>query len=197
VEDISRRSLLGHLRSGANDKRLSHKSPLINQPGVTGVITHKQTLLFLETTQHFAVATVDYNYVEHMARKRDKIKKVFSPPPAESNPASMDDQDGLEDDLFAQLDARDAETRKGAAEVLQNVRDAKTADANEKSKKDSKSRFQVRAVILSNLWRTIDSLILHRIRRERQSNVLLNYLRQMRLLMHAWSVRSRRRKLPY
>lgn len=76
-----------------------------------------------------------------MARKRDKIKKVFSPPPAE--PAPADDQDGLEDDLFAQLDARDEGTRKEAAEVLQSVEDAK---ATEQSKKDSRSRFQARAV---------------------------------------------------
>lgn len=75
-----------------------------------------------------------------MARKRDKIKKVFSPPPAE--PAPADDQDGLEDDLFAQLDARDEGTRKEAAEVLQSVEDAK---ATEQSKKDSRSRFQARA----------------------------------------------------
>ncbi|KEP53300.1 OTU-like cysteine protease [Rhizoctonia solani 123E] len=79
-----------------------------------------------------------------MARKRDKIKKVFSPPPAEPAPA-IDQGDGLEDDLFAQLDARDAETQKEAAEVLQSVRDAKAVEANEKSGKDSKSRFQARA----------------------------------------------------
>ncbi|KAF8744172.1 OTU-like cysteine protease, partial [Rhizoctonia solani] len=78
-----------------------------------------------------------------MARKRDKIKKVFSPPPAEPAPATGQD-DGLEDDLFAQLDARDAETRKEAAEVLQSVESAKATDAAEKSKKDSKSRFQAR-----------------------------------------------------
>ncbi|KAH7340946.1 hypothetical protein B0J17DRAFT_340057 [Rhizoctonia solani] len=79
-----------------------------------------------------------------MARKRDKIKKVFSPPPAE--PAPADDQDdGLEDDLFAQLDARDAEARKEAAIVLQSVESAKAAEASEKSRKDSKSRFQARA----------------------------------------------------
>ena len=75
-----------------------------------------------------------------MARKRDKIKKVFSPPPAE--PAPTDDQEGLEDDLFAQLDARDAEVRKEAAEVLQTVEEAKIA---EQTKQDSKSRFQARA----------------------------------------------------
>ncbi|QRW27541.1 OTU-like cysteine protease [Rhizoctonia solani] len=78
-----------------------------------------------------------------MARKRDKIKKGFSPPPAEPAPATGQD-DGLEDDLFAQLDARDAETRKEAAEVLQSVESAKATDAAEKSKKDSKSRFQAR-----------------------------------------------------
>ncbi|CAE6490123.1 unnamed protein product [Rhizoctonia solani] len=77
-----------------------------------------------------------------MARKRDKIKKVFSPPPAEPAPAT--DQDGLEDDLFAQLAARDAETQKETAEVLQSVENAKAAEANEKLKKDSKSRFQAR-----------------------------------------------------
>ncbi|KAJ1309705.1 hypothetical protein OPQ81_006470 [Rhizoctonia solani] len=79
-----------------------------------------------------------------MARKRDKIKKVFSPPPAEPTPAA-DQDDGLEDDLFAQLDARDAQVQKEAAEVLQSVENAKSIEANEKSRKDSKSRFQARA----------------------------------------------------
>ncbi|CAE6510102.1 unnamed protein product [Rhizoctonia solani] len=79
-----------------------------------------------------------------MARKRDRIKKVFSPPPAEPAPAANQD-DGLEDDLFAQLDARDAETRKEAAEVLQSVEDAKATEVDEKSRKDNKSRFQARA----------------------------------------------------
>ncbi|CAE6414009.1 unnamed protein product [Rhizoctonia solani] len=78
-----------------------------------------------------------------MARKRDKIKKVFSPPPAEPTPVVAQD-DGLEDDLFAQLDSRDAETRNEAAEVLQSVENAKADEAAEKSRKDSKSRFQAR-----------------------------------------------------
>jgi hypothetical protein len=78
-----------------------------------------------------------------MARKRDKIKKVFSPPPAEPKPQ---DGDTLEDDLFAALDARDAEVQKEAAVVLQSIESAKSNEAIEKSKKDSKSRFQARAV---------------------------------------------------
>ncbi|KAG9092966.1 hypothetical protein FRC06_011726 [Ceratobasidium sp. 370] len=77
-----------------------------------------------------------------MARKRDKIKKVFSPPPAEPEPQG--DTDTLEDDLFAALDARDAEVQKEAASVLQSVESAKADEALEKSKKDSRSRFQGR-----------------------------------------------------
>jgi len=78
-----------------------------------------------------------------MARKRDKIKKVFSPPPAE--PAPQDDGDTLEDDLFAQLDAKDAQVRKEAAVVLQSVESAKSEESVEKSRKDSRSRFEARA----------------------------------------------------
>jgi len=78
-----------------------------------------------------------------MARKRDKIKKVFSPPPAE--PAPQDGGDTLEDDLFAQLDAKDAEVRKEAAVVLQSVESAKSEESVEKSRKDSRSRFEARA----------------------------------------------------
>lgn len=78
-----------------------------------------------------------------MARKRDKIKKVFSPPPAE--PAPQDDGDTLEEDLFAQLDARDAEVRKEAAVVLQSVENAKSEESVEKSKKGGRSRFEARA----------------------------------------------------
>ncbi|QRV86016.1 OTU-like cysteine protease [Ceratobasidium sp. AG-Ba] len=76
-----------------------------------------------------------------MARKRDKIKKVFSPPPPEPEPQEADT---LEDDLFAALDARDAETQKEAAAVLQSVESAKSEEAVEKSKKDSRNRFQAR-----------------------------------------------------
>ena len=79
-----------------------------------------------------------------MARKRDKIKKVFSPPPAE--PAPQDDGDTLEDDLIAALDAKDAEVQKQAAVVLQSVESAKSEDSLGKSKKDSRSRFEARAV---------------------------------------------------
>ncbi|QRW00054.1 OTU-like cysteine protease [Ceratobasidium sp. AG-Ba] len=76
-----------------------------------------------------------------MARKRDKIKKVFSPPPPEPEPQEADT---LEDDLFAALDARDAETQREAAAVLQSVESAKSEEAVEKSKKDSRNRFQAR-----------------------------------------------------
>ncbi|KAG8765890.1 hypothetical protein FRC12_007222 [Ceratobasidium sp. 428] len=77
-----------------------------------------------------------------MARKRDKIKKVFSPPPSEPEP--QENGDTLEDDLFAALDARDAEVQKEAASVLQSVESAKSEESIEKSKKDSKNRFQAR-----------------------------------------------------
>ncbi|KAG9075777.1 hypothetical protein FS749_012512 [Ceratobasidium sp. UAMH 11750] len=77
-----------------------------------------------------------------MARKRDKIKKVFSPPPAEPEPQG--DADTLEDALFAALDARDAEVQKEAASVLQSVESAKSDEAVEKSKKDTRNRFQSR-----------------------------------------------------
>ncbi|KAF8610089.1 cysteine proteinase [Ceratobasidium sp. AG-I] len=78
-----------------------------------------------------------------MARKRDKIKKVFSPPPAE--PAPQDDGDTLEDDLLAALDAKDAEVQKQAAVVLQSMESAKSEVSLGKSKKDSRSRFEARA----------------------------------------------------
>ncbi|KAG8748660.1 hypothetical protein FRC10_000051 [Ceratobasidium sp. 414] len=77
-----------------------------------------------------------------MARKRDKIKKVFSPPPAEPEPQG--DADTLEDDLFAALDARDVEVQKEAASVLQSVESAKSDEGVGKSKKDSRNRFQGR-----------------------------------------------------
>lgn len=129
-----------------------------------------------------------------MARKRDKIKKVFSPPPAE--PAPQDGGDTLEDDLFAQLDAKDAEVRKEAAVVLQSVESAKSEESVEKSRKDSRSRFEARAVSRILIPQAPLYIITH-YRQGKLSSAPLKWHRWTRPLMPECSERLKRRRLLY
>ncbi|KAJ7685140.1 hypothetical protein DFH06DRAFT_30874 [Mycena polygramma] len=75
--------------------------------------------------------------------KRNKLKKAVdlisnSPPPA-------DDDDGLVDDLLAQLDSRDETVQQESANVLNDMQLNKQADQIEAaSKQDAKSRFKAR-----------------------------------------------------
>ncbi|KAJ6496633.1 hypothetical protein C8R47DRAFT_349375 [Mycena vitilis] len=75
--------------------------------------------------------------------KRNKLKKAVdfvsnSPPPA-------DDDDGLVDDLLAQLDSRDETVQQESANVLNDMQLNEQADEIEAaSKQDAKSRFKAR-----------------------------------------------------
>ncbi|KAI0637043.1 cysteine proteinase [Trametes polyzona] len=79
-----------------------------------------------------------------MAPKKNKLKKMLSPPtppPADT----MVDDDELMDDLLAQLDSRDESTRKESATVLNEMQIGEVADKLESApKKDSKARHKAR-----------------------------------------------------
>jgi len=96
-----------------------------------------------------------------MAGKRNKSKKAElpSPPP----PEQYNGDDGLVDDLLAQLDARDASSKE-AAVVLNEVQGRSMQDAQqmtEKAKKDSRARFKAReerkAAALAANYAPVDS----------------------------------------
>lgn len=81
-----------------------------------------------------------------MAQKKNKLKKMLSPP----QPAPMDDpvdDDALMDDLFAQLDSKNEVVREESATVLKEMQINEVAQkAEEASKKDSKARYKARQV---------------------------------------------------
>ena len=76
-----------------------------------------------------------------MAKK--KVKKVISPPPSSELPPFQDD-DGLLDDLAAQLDDGSADSQT-AATVVSQVDHAK-ADELEATARGSKDRWKARQV---------------------------------------------------
>jgi len=95
-----------------------------------------------------------------MAGKRNKSKKAEPLPPP---PEQYNDDDGLVDDLLAQLDSRDASSKQ-AAVVLSEVQDRSMQDAQqatEKAKKDSRARFKAReerkAAALAANYAPVDS----------------------------------------
>ena len=77
---------------------------------------------------------------------RLKKKSNAAPPPPPPPPADIAaNDDGLVDDLFAQLDMRDAAAKEDAAKVLSsNTTDQ--AIEGDKKKKDSRQRFKEREV---------------------------------------------------
>lgn len=79
--------------------------------------------------------------------KRNKIKKAFSPPSSAPPPPAVED-DGLIDDLVAQLDAQDDTVKTEAATVLTEINKnaSSTPPDATRSGKDSKSRFEARKV---------------------------------------------------
>jgi len=76
--------------------------------------------------------------------KRNKLKKVLSPT-SPLPPVSNTEDDGLVDDLLAQLDARDGNVQQGAAEVLNDMESNREQEKPESTpRKDSRSRFRAR-----------------------------------------------------
>lgn len=83
--------------------------------------------------------------------KRNKVKKAFSPakalapqdPPAEP----IIEDDGLMDDLFAQLDSKDKTVQEESATILQEADMNAVAESLDSApKNDSKNRFRARQV---------------------------------------------------
>ncbi|RPD66063.1 cysteine proteinase [Lentinus tigrinus ALCF2SS1-7] len=79
-----------------------------------------------------------------MAQKKNKLKKMLSPP----QPAPVDDlvdDDALMDDLLAHLDSKDHVVREESATVLKEMQiDGVAQKAEEAPKKDSKARHKAR-----------------------------------------------------
>lgn len=89
--------------------------------------------------------------------KRNKLKKVFSPSRAlaPSDPPPIVDDEGLMDDLFAQLDSKDKAVQGESAAILQEA-DLNTFadDLDSAPNNDSKNRFkarQVRTVLMARV----------------------------------------------
>jgi OTU domain-containing protein 6 len=77
--------------------------------------------------------------------KKNKLKKAVNSFPEASPP--IDDDDGLVDDLLAQLDSRDEVVQQESANVLNDMQLNQQADQLEAtSKQDAKSRFKARQV---------------------------------------------------
>ena len=90
-----------------------------------------------------------------MGNKRKKLKKVLSPVTSSAPPEDTG-EDGLVDDLLAELDAREQqEVAQAKPEVVQEL--AEDIIAEKSHKKDSKTRHQEREVRVpfSDLFRII------------------------------------------
>lgn len=79
-----------------------------------------------------------------MGGKRKKVKDVLSPP------TSTVEDDGLLDDLIAQLDSNDTTVRNVSAEVINDIQLSQLQENKEpqKLKKVSKTRFLERQVCI-------------------------------------------------
>lgn len=84
--------------------------------------------------------------------KRDKVKKLFSPPPSALPEQNAVPDDELMDDLFAQLDSKDQTVQQESANVLSEMQDPSivsvnsNGSGNEKKHKSSKDRHKARQV---------------------------------------------------
>jgi len=101
--------------------------------------------------------------------KKNKIKKVLSPSQSSTleEPPTVQD-DGLMDDLLAELDSRDQTVQHESATVLMEMQDnQENPKAQSATKKqDSKSRHEARQVSICS--RLLDNHKLTLNRRERQ-----------------------------
>ncbi|KAI0664881.1 cysteine proteinase [Cubamyces menziesii] len=81
-----------------------------------------------------------------MAPKKNKLKKMLSPPAPAPPPVETNvDDDELMDDLFAQLDSKNESVKQESAAVLSEMNIDKVADKLESApKKDSKARHKAR-----------------------------------------------------
>ena len=87
-----------------------------------------------------------------MAPKKNKLKKMLSPPQPAPVADSADD-DALMDDLLAQLDSKDEVVREESVTVLKEMQINEIAQkAEEAPKKDSKARHKARQVRSSTPW---------------------------------------------
>lgn len=78
--------------------------------------------------------------------KRNKLKKMLSPPQS-SPPDNGVDDDALMDDLLAQLDSQNEVVKQESATVLQEMQVKQTADRLDSvPKKDSQARYKARQV---------------------------------------------------
>lgn len=79
---------------------------------------------------------------------KKKSKKAAVPVPEPPPPPADADDDGLLDELVAQLDTQDTAVQENAATVIQELDQANKAEEVEakSSKKDSRSRFEARKV---------------------------------------------------
>jgi OTU domain-containing protein 6 len=79
-----------------------------------------------------------------MPKKKSKLRKALSPDSSTvQSDTALDDND-LMDDLFAQLDSEDSTVRGESASVIQEI----NSNATSPPKKDSKSRFIARQVLI-------------------------------------------------
>ncbi|KAI0273367.1 hypothetical protein BC834DRAFT_947610 [Gloeopeniophorella convolvens] len=78
-----------------------------------------------------------------MGSKRNKVKKIFSPSPPPP-PVGDSVDDGLMDDLLAELDSRNKTVQLESATVLGEIQVAQAASPDSKSSSGSKNRFKAR-----------------------------------------------------
>ncbi|KAH9854159.1 cysteine proteinase [Lenzites betulinus] len=105
-----------------------------------------------------------------MAPKKNKLKKMLSPP-TPPPPANMADDEDLMDDLFAQLDSKDSGTRQESATILSSMQIDQVAEKLEAApKKDSKARHMARqarkAAVLAETYAPTDTAADARLERE-------------------------------
>lgn len=94
--------------------------------------------------------------------KRNKLKKVLSPPRQATSPPQMAaDDDELMNDLMAQLDSKDKNVQSESADVLNDMQMNKQVDLAEQAgqKQDPKSRYQARQVSATPLVFIVDQNI--------------------------------------
>lgn len=83
-----------------------------------------------------------------MGGKRKKVKDILSLPQSSSPPVATAEDDGLLDDLIAQLDSSDKTVRNVSAEVINEIQLSQLEESRgpQKPKKDSKTKFLERQV---------------------------------------------------
>lgn len=81
-----------------------------------------------------------------MGSKRNKLKKALSP--SNPSPPPPAEDDGLLDELYAQLDSKSPAVQSEAAVVLEQVKSNEAHELENDPKQDSRTRFEARQVVI-------------------------------------------------